>query len=66
MKKLLLLFCLILQIFTLGGCKGEPFIVFSAQDPKNGLNKNQIEYNFKKNSPYITQLSLQKALRMIC
>lgn len=51
MKKLLLLFCLILQIFTLGGCKGEPFIVFSAQDPKNGLNKNQIEYNFKKEQP---------------
>lgn len=62
MKKLLLLFCLILQIFTLGGCKGEPFIVFSAQDPKNGLNKNQIEYNFKKRTAHILRNYLSKRL----
>ena len=51
MKKLALLFCLIFQMLILGGCKSDPFIVFSAQNPKDGLNKNQIEYYFKKGQP---------------
>ena len=52
MKKITLLTLLSLLLFSglfiFGGCKSDPFIVFSAQNPKNGLNKNQIEYNFKK------------------
>lgn len=52
MKTRILRLCLILsailQIFILCGCSGDPFIVFSTQNPKNGLNKNQIETNFKK------------------
>ena len=47
MKKVIVILVAILQIFLLSGCSSDPFIVFSAQNPKSGLNKNQIEYNFK-------------------
>ncbi len=51
MKKIILILCAFAQIFIFCGCSKEPLIVFSEQNPKNGLNKNQIEYNFKTGQP---------------
>ena len=51
MKKIitrfLFMLVLVVQIFLLSGCSDEPFIVFSAQIPKEGLNKKQLANNFK-------------------
>lgn len=49
--KLCFIFTIIIQAFLLGGCSSDPFIVFSTQNPKNGLNRNQLETNFKKEQP---------------
>ena len=54
---------LILGLFNLSGCKSDPFIVFSAQNPRNGLNKNQIEYNFKKEQKIYFAIIAPKGFR---
>ncbi len=51
MKKITLILFAFIQIFILCGCSNSPFIIFSEQNPRNGLNKNQIEYNFKTEQP---------------
>ncbi len=63
MKKIVLILCIIMQIFLLGGCSSDPFIVFSAQNPKNGFNKNQIEYNFKVEQPVYYALIAPKGFK---
>ena len=47
-SRFLFMLVLVAQIFLLSGCSDEPFIVFSTQNPKEGLNKNQLENNFKQ------------------
>ncbi len=63
MKKIILILCIFVQVFILCGCSQDPFILFSAQNPKNGLNKNQIEYNFKTEQPIYYALIAPKGFQ---
>ena len=48
MRKIFLTISLFLSLFLCCGCEDDAFILFSRQNPKEGLNKNQIENNFFK------------------
>lgn len=55
MKKLIsrtgLVLCIILQLTLLIGCTKDPFVVFSSQNPKEGLNREQLSVLFRKEQP---------------
>lgn len=50
-KRIFLIFCVTIQVFLLCGCSGDPVIVFSEHNPKNGLNRNELSVSFRKEQP---------------
>lgn len=50
-SRICLVICLVLTPLMLCGCSDKPFVLFSAQNPKEGLNREQLSVLFRKEEP---------------